>query len=150
MSVKHITAVVIIMLSLAGCALKNEPTPLGDSELVGYWLHDQKENIAEGVLHTRMALDITQEGYASYHFISCLESDGTWEKSRGLHLQHMPIIKASTKKIKVQTFPLTPKWEFQITKWPYQEDNLWRMVIDKKSLDRIEAKDDANNWQCES
>lgn len=149
MSLSHVLLILLAPVLLWGCALKNDPTPLGDSEIVGQWLHDETENLNEGVLHTRMALDITRDGYASYVFISCVETDGGWQKSRGLQLKHMPIIAVSTKKIKVQTFPLTPKWEFQITAWPHQEDGRWHMSIDRKAMKKVEDIGDATQWQCD-
>lgn len=145
---------VVVVVFISGCAFKNSPFPLGDSALVGYWFHEATESVDEGTLHTRLAVDIKKTGYISYHFISCLltgESDsvaGSNTQSKMLSLQEMPIIRATMKKIKAQTFPLTPKWEFQIGEWPHKEGDDWLMELDKRTLTRVENRVDTSNWGC--
>ena len=151
-----LSRLVISVLSVAllsGCAFKNNPTPLGDSELVGQWLHDSKETLDGATVITRMALDITQEGYISYHFMSCFLSKDDAKKNKTLHLLNMPMIRVSTTKIKAQTFPLTPKWEFKINEWPSEDNNQWRMTVDNLLLDKVDVSEDmgarVDAWRCE-
>jgi len=146
--------VIAVVVLLSGCALKNSPFPLGDSELVGYWFHEGAESVEGGQLHTRLAVEIKKTGYISYHFISCLlvegsdSVSGSSTQSKMLSLRDMPIIRATTKKIKAQTFPLTPKWEFQIGEWPHKEGEEWLMELDKRELTRVENSVDTSSWSC--
>ncbi|OUR86973.1 hypothetical protein A9Q81_27330 [Gammaproteobacteria bacterium 42_54_T18] len=144
---------VLLVVLISGCAFKNNPTPLGDSELVGQWLHERESALDNGTVITRMALDITQEGYISYHFMSCFSSKGDTRKNKTLHLLNMPMIRVTTKKIKAQTFPLTPKWEFKINEWPTQENNQWQMTVDNMLLAKIDVSEDVgakvDGWRCE-
>ncbi|PCJ43879.1 MAG: hypothetical protein COA99_07590 [Moraxellaceae bacterium] len=165
---RSLVAIVLVVM-LSGCAFKNNPIPLGDSELVGLWLHDGVKRVEEGELHSRMAVGITAAGYISYHFLSCLTAASQLDpapsagvqtlKSKSLHLINMPIIRATIKKIKAQTFPLTPKWEFNINQWPSRQEGKWQMVMDNTLLIRIATggvvkdkpveKTDSKQWQCE-
>ncbi len=143
---------VLLVAFISGCAFKNNPTPLGDSELVGQWLHDSEETLDGSTVITRMALDITQEGYISYHFMSCFLSKNDAKKNKTLHLLHMPMIRVTTKKIKAQTFPLTPKWEFKINEWPSKDNDQWKMTVDNLSLDKIDDGESIgekiDGWRC--
>ena len=144
---------VLLVVFISGCAFKNNPTPLGDSELVGQWLHEGEETLDGAVVTTRMALNITQEGYISYHFMSCFSSKGEARKNKTLHLLNMPMIRVTTTKIKAQTFPLTPKWEFKINEWPTHENDQWKMTVDGLLLDKVDVSVDirakVDNWRCE-
>ena len=147
---------VLLVVLASGCEFKNNPTPLGDSELVGQWLHESNKTL-DGSLDgstviTRMALDITQEGYISYHFMSCFMSKDEARKNKTLHLLNMPMIRVSTTKIKAQTFPFTPKWEFKINEWPSQDNNQWRMAVDNMLLDKVGVSENmrtrVDGWSC--
>jgi len=144
---------VLLVVFISGCAFKNNPTPLGDSELVGQWLHESETVLGSGTITTRMALDITQEGYVSYHFMSCFSAKDEARKNITLHLLNMPMIRVTTTKIKAQTFPLTPKWEFKINEWPTQENNQWQMTVDNMLLAKIDVSGDmgakVDGWRCE-
>ena len=144
---------ILLVVFISGCAFKNTPTPLGDSELVGQWLHESEENIDGGRVVTRMALGITQEGYITYHFMSCFSSKDEAKKNKTLHLLNMPIIRVTTTKIKAQTFPLTPKWEFKINEWPSQKNNQWQMTVDNILLVKVDVGEDMgvkiDSWYCE-
>ena len=144
---------VLLVVLISGCAFKNNPTPLGDSELVGQWLHEGEDVLGGGMVTTRMALDITQEGYISYHFMSCFSSKGDVRKNKTLHLLNMPMIRVTTTKIKAQTFPLTPKWEFKINEWPSEENDQWQMTVDNMLLAKIDVSEDMDvkldAWRCE-
>lgn len=148
------SASILMVIFISGCAFKNIPTPLGDSELVGQWLHEGEEALDGDTVTTRMALNITQEGYISYHFISCFLSKDEARKNKTLHLLNMPMIRVTTTKIKAQTFPLTPKWEFKINEWPVQENNQWQMTVDGLLLAKVGASVDigkkVDGWRCES
>lgn len=145
----RILFVCLLVSFSTGCAFKNNPIPLGDSELVGHWSHDSEQTLEGGVLLTRMTLDITQEGYISYHFLSCFTSDEGADKSKLLHLLSMPIIRVTTKKIKAQTFPLTPKWEFKINDWPQQRNDQWVMTVDNIELNKVAEEVATDGWKCE-
>lgn len=151
MSVRRLFLVWLMVL-VSGCAFKNNPTPLGESELVGQWLHESKKSVDGHTVITRMALDIKQEGYISYHFMSCFSLKEDVSKNKTLHLLNMPMIRVSTTKIKAQTFPLTPKWEFKINEWPSEDNDQWRMTVDNMLLDKIEdseaMKIRVDNWRC--
>lgn len=147
MSIKLLVVSVVLAL-LSGCALKNNPVPLGDSELVGYWFHEGIEAVDGGQLHTRMAVDIKMSGYISYHFISCFSKGKSKSQSKMLDLGDVPIIRVTTKKIKAQTFPLTPKWEFQIGMWPREENGKWLMELDKRELTKLKNSVDTSRWVC--
>ena len=144
---------VLLVVFMSGCAFKNNPTPLGDSELVGQWLHESEKVLDSGTITTRMALDITQEGYVSYHFMSCFSAKDEARKNKSLHLLNMPMIRVTTTKIKAQTFPLTPKWEFKINEWPTQENDQWQMTVDNMLLAKIDVSEDmgakVDGWRCE-
>ena len=64
----------------------------------------------------------------------------------------MPMIRVSTTKIKAQTFPLTPKWEFKINGWPSEDNDQWQMTVDNLLLDKIDASDNigvkVDGWRC--
>ncbi len=152
MLVRWVVSILLVVI-ISGCTFKNNPTPLGDSELVGQWLHESEENINGDKVIARMALDITQEGYITYHFMSCFLSKAEQKKNKTLHLLNMPMIRVTTTKIKAQTFPLTPKWEFKINEWPSQKNNQWQMTVDNILLDKVGVGEDLgaeiDSWHCE-
>ncbi|MBV1922027.1 MAG: hypothetical protein KUG73_15220 [Pseudomonadales bacterium] len=152
MSVRLVVSILLVVF-ISGCAFKNNPTPLGDSELVGQWLHESEENLDGDRRITRMALDVTQEGYITYHFMSCFSSKDETRKNKTLHLLNMPMIRVTTTKIKAQTFPLTPKWEFKINEWPSQKNSQWQMTVDNILLDKVNGSVNLgatiDGWSCE-
>lgn len=112
--------------------LKNTPVAVGGTPLPGYWLGEQRD----AAFHDRLFLHVSDAGHVRYVFLSCDHRDGMNSEKR-LDLHDMPVIRLTTKKMVLQMFPLTPKFELTLGAWPDENGDVW--VVDEMPLRRIDA-----------
>ena len=138
-----------MVLALAGCDnLKNKPVSVETTPLPGIWYGEQRGENGYSVAHDRLLLQVSTDGYVSYHYLSCEFGVGQPVKEKRLDLQHMPITRLNAVKMVLQTFPLTPKFELTLGRWPDENGGLW--VVDNIELQKLDTPTlpDTQNWDC--
>ena len=136
------------LVLVCGCEkMKNTPVDVMDTPLRGYWLGEQFSDNNGTQINDRLYLHVRDDGYAAYAFLSCENRDSQVYQKK-LELGYMPVIRLTTTKMVVQTFSLTPKFEFTLGEWPDESSQVW--VVDNVPLNPITESEvpDTAQWQC--
>ena len=148
-----LTRLLALMAALAltgGCEkLKNTPVDVSQTPLIGYWFGEQRADVNGVQTHDRLFLHVRDDGHAAYTFVTCENSADGRNSAKRLALDYMPVIRLTSVKMVVQTFPLTPKFEFTLGQWPDQNEGEW--VVDGIPLHVISERErpDTKEWRCD-
>lgn len=145
----RLAALAAALFFVAGCEkLKNTPVDVSQTPLIGYWFGEQRADVNGVQTHDRLFLHVRDDGYATYTFLACEKSADGRSSSKQLALPYMPVIRLTSVKMVVQTFPLLPKFEFTLGKWPDQNEGVW--VVDGIPLRGISERErpDTEQWRC--
>lgn len=149
LALTRLVALVAAFFLTAGCEkLKNTPVDVSETPLIGYWFGEQRAEVNGVQTHDRLFLHVRDDGYATYTFLACEKFADGRSSSKQLALPYMPVIRLTSVKMVVQTFPLLPKFEFTLGKWPDQNEGVW--VVDGIPLHGISESErpDTEQWRC--
>lgn len=154
---KHLTSLMLGSLALgtllsAGCdQLKVTPVAMQESPLAGRWFGEMREDLGHEQVWRRLFVHVQAEGYTYYHSLICrFPNDALGAPSVSeLIIEPTPIKRVSQKRLVLQSYPLTPKFQLTIGGWP--ADNAGRWILDEMALNRVAAAAAPQDraWVCE-
>lgn len=129
---------------------KVKPVEVSGQPVVGHWYQEILQEGLAGPEYRRLYLQIREDGYARYHHQLC-EYNGDHEVmiERKLELDYTPIKRLSEKKMLMQNYPLTPKFELTLGQWPDRNEQK-QFEVDALKLDRLRENELPSlvNWTC--
>ncbi len=137
-----------LVISVVGCdQFKITPVDVTNQAIVGYWYGEKQVNEQGWQVWQRAYLHVREDGYAYYHNLLCRQYiDGTGTNSSELKLDYMPIKDLTPTTILLQKYPMTPKFQLTIGRWPNSEDQA--LQLDEFLLERKTASMETNVWRC--
>lgn len=147
---------VLLVLILSGCdQFAVTPADISGQPIIGHWYFSEVSREGGDEFNQRLYVHVREDGRVLYANLLCRKmGDSGFTNHSTLTLDYMAIKRISTKKMVLQQYPLTPKFELQLGHWPDQgeSDNPGDVTfeVDKLPLHRIEAAaaPDFHNWEC--
>lgn len=141
----------VLLPWLGGCEkMKNTPVSVVNTPLVGDWYGEQRSQGGDSFAHDQLLVRLQDDGYVSYHFLSCEFGLGQPLQEKRLDLKQMPITRLNTVKMVLQSYPLTPKFELTLGTWPDESEGVWQ--VDNIDLRRVDSTElpAPEQWSCDS
>lgn len=136
---------------LAGCdQLKVTPVNIDGEPIVGHWYIEKRDQLEDEQFYQRLYMHIKADGYVLYANLLCrFNGEAKLQSESRLNLNYMAIKRINTKKIVLQSYPLTPKFELKLGSWPDQNGGI--LEVDNLPLSSIAADQapDFEQWQCQ-
>ncbi len=151
-------ALLILLIALAGCDnFAVTPADISGQPIIGHWYLDDTTREGDDEFHQRLYLHVREDGRVAYANLLCRQmGSGGASNHSELILEYMAIKRITTKKMVLQQYPLTPKFQLSLGQWPDQEpesadesaDPVFE--VDNVPLRPISAGDapDYQNWRC--
>jgi hypothetical protein len=141
---------VFLAVFLVGCGqFKVDPVNLDGQPIIGHWYIEQNVQEGDDHFYQRLYLHVRADGHVLYANLLCRsnEAQGSANESR-LVLEYLPIKRISTKKMVLQSYPLTPKFEIKLGLWP--DDVRAAFEVDNLTLSKVveSTLPDYKSWIC--
>ncbi len=139
-----------LMLLVACDSVEVTPVDIAGQPIIGHWYFS--ESVEENGMHfyQRLYLHVREDGFVLYANVLCKQSlsSGVRSESR-LILDYLPVKQINVKKLVLQKYPLTPKFEILLGQWPDQGSGVFE--VDNMPLRPIAAaeKPDVHSWECQ-
>ncbi len=145
----RLVPLLLIVWAVYGCEkLKVTPVDVRGQAIVGYWFGQRAESDQQYRFEHRLYLHVREDGFVRYVNLLCSYGvDGDLQQRR-LNLDYLPIKTLSAEKMVVQSYPLTPKFEFTLSHWPSEQSDYFE--VDTVRLKKFTSQEvsNPNKWQC--
>ena len=141
----------VAMVLAAGCGpFKVDPVSLQGQPIVGFWFYEGRETDGDH-FYQRLFMHVKADGHVLYANLLCrFDAQGQLLSESRLNLNYMSVKRISTKRMVLQNYPLTPKFQLLLSAWPDQGSGVFE--VDKLPLKPISSEQQPNfeSWQCAS
>lgn len=126
------------------------PVDISGQPIIGHWYFGESVQEGDHQFFQRLYMHVRNDGFVLYANVLCRQviSSGVRSNSK-LILDYLPIKRVTVKKMVLQKFPLTPKFDLSLGAWPDQGAGVFE--VDNLPLRPISASDapDYKSWDCE-
>ena len=141
---------VVLGSALTGCdQWAVTPADISGQPIIGHWYFEEATSEGDDQFYQRLYMHVREDGRVVYANLLCrtMGTSGVTNHSE-LILDYMAIKRISTKKMVLQQYPLTPKFELRLGQWPDQGHGVFE--VDNLKLLPIEEPQapDYHNWSC--
>lgn len=125
------------------------PADISGQPIIGHWYLEETTQEGKDQFNQRLYMHVREDGRVVYANLLCRTMASGATNHSELILDYMAIKRISTKKMVLQQYPLTPKFELRLGQWPDQGTGLFE--VDNLMLHPIEAQQapDYHNWDCQ-
>lgn len=142
--------VCVLAGSLSGCDwFSVTAADVSGQPIVGHWIYDESVQEGDDRFYQRLYLHVREDGYVLYANKLCRTNPVSQSNSNSyLLLDYFPIKRITVKKMVLQKFPLTPKFELKLGEWPDQGRSVFE--VDDLPLQAITSEQipDYKSWEC--
>jgi len=145
-----VTALVLVTLLAACEGVEVTPADISGQPIVGHWYLSESVQEGDNLFVQRVYMHVREDGYVLYANLLCRQimSSGARNHSR-LILEYFPIKRINVKKMVLQKYPLTPKYEISLGMWPDQGEGVFE--VDSLPLGSIgeDQVPEYRSWECQ-